>query len=159
MTTSSSATDAGDDVVPKKYMYGEEGDTILGGKLLPRLLADFIVSPNRRPAIIPILSCSKAKLVHDGRRQCGDQRSCHDAWGAADRTIVPAGPIRDAGLCGLGPVSFPRSAEGGPVVGVEIMVDTDVVVIPICVLSVAIRNVLAFDAAEPPMPRYVQAIA
>ena len=39
------------------------------------------------------------------------------------------------------------------------MVDADVVVIPICVLSVAIRNVLAFDAAEPPMPRYVQAIA
>src|SRR3989441_3810385 len=75
------------------------------------------------------------------------------------QAVVSVGPIRDAGLCSHGPVFFASHAEGQLVTLIEIMIDAGVVLVPVGVLSVSNRGVLALHAADPPIAGDVQAVA
>ena len=155
LAASCSTTHIGNNVVSKQHLCRIERHTAVRRQRGASGISNRVGSPDGRPAIVPRLPGSKAELVNDGRRQCRDQRPRDHAGRAAYLTVEAIRPIRDTRLGGLRPVSFPRSAERRFVIGIEIMIDADIVLVPVRVIAIAIRRVLTFNTSKPPKARHV----
>src|SRR5262245_6649662 len=111
LAASSRTADVRDDIARKKYVRRVERRSIAGRKRGARLITDGVGTPNGRPAIVPLFPSPEPELVQDGWRQRGDQRSRKNTWLAQHPAVVPAGPVRNAGLVVLCPISLPASAK------------------------------------------------
>src|SRR5688572_25400025 len=76
-----------------------------------------------------------------------------------NRSVVSAGPVGQSRLCGLSRIALPRAAEARLVLRIEVVVDTDVVLIAIGIVAISVRRVLALHPAQPSNACGVQSIA
>src|SRR5206468_5741161 len=74
------------------------------------------------------------------------------------RAIVPAGPLLDAGLCGVVEAAFVRMGETELVIGTEAMIEPYVELVAVGVVSISIGLVYATDPAREAKARRIQTV-